>query len=66
MPTRSAHFFPRARGLLLAASVYPDDVVNGGGGGVNALMSDKLRVLVDAVIMHYEQVVPSQELRHQV
>ncbi|BAT06726.1 Os08g0563000 [Oryza sativa Japonica Group] len=35
---------------------HPDDVVNG-GGGANALMSeDELRVLVDAVMMHYDQV----------
>uniref|UniRef100_A0A0D3EX25 Uncharacterized protein n=1 Tax=Oryza barthii TaxID=65489 RepID=A0A0D3EX25_9ORYZ len=41
---------------LAAARVYPDDIVNG-GGSVNALMSeDELRVLVDAVMMHYDQV----------
>lgn len=36
--------------------MYPDDIVNG-DGSVNALMSeDELRVLVDAVMMHYDQV----------
>uniref|UniRef100_A0A0D3H3A3 DOG1 domain-containing protein n=1 Tax=Oryza barthii TaxID=65489 RepID=A0A0D3H3A3_9ORYZ len=38
---------------------HPDDVVNG-GGGANALMSeDELRVLVDTVMMHYDQVLES-------
>uniref|UniRef100_A0A0E0FAL0 DOG1 domain-containing protein n=1 Tax=Oryza meridionalis TaxID=40149 RepID=A0A0E0FAL0_9ORYZ len=57
MPMRSARFFPRTRGSLVAALVYPDDIVNSGGGSANALMSDdELRVLIDVVIMHYDQV----------